>query len=121
MTEITPGEYRKILKEIQSIKDTLTGTTTDSYADALNWNCEGFNNKTIMLKNTDDANSLDYKVLTYAYPGGVAYEEVSETTLAPGDVAKIVLNYAYGAVSVQVKSTTSGESASYQVDYVGNR
>jgi len=113
--------YKDALEEIQSIKDTLTGTTTDSYADALSWNCEGFDNKTIMLKNTDAANSLDYKVLTYAYPGGVEYVEVSETTLSPGDVAKVVLNYAYGAVSVQVKSTTGGESASYQVDYIGNR
>jgi hypothetical protein len=115
------GLGSRALREPLPVGKTLTGTTTDSYTNALDWACHGFNNKTILLKNTHTSNSLKYKVLVYAYSGGIEYEEVSETTLAAGDIAKIVLNYAYDVVKVQVKSATAGSAATYQLDYIGNR
>jgi len=96
-----------------------TGTTTDSYANALNWtNAEKYLHKTIILKNTGDTNSLDYQVLVYAHNDGNAYTETSGS-LAAGDVVKIVLNNHYARVVVQVKSSTAGASTSYRIDYCG--
>ena len=95
------------------------GTTTDSYTNALDWSdADKFLHKTILIKNTGDTNNMDYKVLVYVVDGGIAYEETSGT-LAPGDVAKIVLNNWYSRVVVQVKSSTAGASTSYQVDAGG--
>lgn len=105
----------------KSLKNYVTGTTTDSYVDALDWACEGWQRKTIILKNTDGANSLDYKVLVYAYPSGNSYEEVSETLLSAGSTAKIVLNDTYAEVKVQVKAASAGNQATYRLDYVANR
>lgn len=102
------------------LSDSVTGTTADAYADALDWPCLGFTDKNIALKNTDGANALKYKVLTYAHAGGLPYEEVAETALAIGVTAQIILQYAYAAVKVQVKSSVGGSHATYQVDYNGD-
>lgn len=104
-------------RRADGFSDTLTGTTVDAYADALNLPCLGFPSKTIHLKNTDDANALKFKVLTYAYAGGLPYEEIAETILAVGDITQIILEYAYAAVKVQVKSSVGGSHATYQLDY----
>lgn len=102
------------------INDNPTGTTTNSYADALDWSCIGYQHKNIQLKNTDGANALKYKVLTYAYEGGNEYEEVAETVLAAGAVAQIILDYPYAQVKIQVKSSVGGSHATYEVDYIGD-
>ena len=100
--------------------DTASGTTTNSYADALDWFCVEYPHKTIMLKNTDAANALKYKCLTYAYYGGNEYEEVSETTLAAGNIAQINLDHAYAEVKIQLKSSVDDSHATYRIDFVGN-
>ena len=102
------------------ISDSLTGTTANDYTTALNWGCLGFSHKTINLKNTDGANALKYKVFTYAYVGGLPYEEVAETSLVAADTAQIILLYPYAAVKVQVKSSVTNTPATYQVDFDGD-
>lgn len=99
--------------------DTAAGETNDSYSDALNWLCGLFTRKTLFLKNTHGTNDLKYKILTFAYKGGIEYVEVSETTLAAGDVAQVVLNYSYAQIKVQVKDSVSGTHATYRIDYTG--
>lgn len=96
-----------------------TGTTTDSWANALEWTgAMNYLHKTIIIKNTGDTNSMDYKVIIKAHATGSEYEETSGT-LAAGDVAKIVLNNHYAHVIVQVKSSTAGSPTDYRIDYCG--
>ena len=103
------------------LSDEITGATVNAYANALNWPCIGFTKKVIHLKNTDVANALKYKLLTYAYNGGNEYEEVAETVLVAGDTAQFVLNYVYAQVIVQVKSSVGGSHATFVLNYTGNR
>ena len=103
------------------ISSPLTDTTTNDYVDALDWPCLGTPSKTIHLKNTDGANALKYKVLTYAHKDGNSYEEVAETSLAAGDTAQILLEYGYAQVKVQVKSSVGNAHATYELDYLGNK
>lgn len=101
------------------IEEYDTGETTDSYADALDWDTRGFGEKTIILSNTHSSNSLKYKVLVRAeYGSGQDIEKVTETTLVAGDKNGIVLNDAYARVKVQVKAATPGNQATWQCDYV---
>ena len=102
------------------LSNSIIGTTVNDYVDALDWPCLGVPSKTIHLKNTDAANALKYKVLTYAHVDGSPYEEVAETVLAIGDIAQIILLYPYAAVKVQVKSSVTNVHATYQLDYNGD-
>jgi len=111
MTTFYPG--------LLGVTDTDIGTTTDAYVDALDWACLGYGKKTIVLKNTDAANSLDYKVLVRAYDTGQDAEEIAETTLAAGDLVRIALANAYAGIKLQVKATIVGNQATYQLDHIG--
>ncbi len=97
---------------------TDNGTTTDSYANALDWRYEGIQEGRITLKNTGDSNSLDYKLLTYSHFSGNEYEEVTGS-LGAGNTQVFSLSKAYARVKVQVKSTTSGNATTYDIDYIG--
>lgn len=99
--------------------DTVTGETTISYINALNWNCGTKLSKTIFLENTHGSYGLKYKVLTYAYKDGIEYEEISETLLPAGDIMQVNLAHPYAVVKVQVKDSVSGSHATYQLDYIG--
>lgn len=103
-------------------EDTMTGTTTNDYADALDWDSRGFNTKSITIKNTGDTNSLDYKLLVrYSdYDGGDDQEELSESTLDQGETALLHLNKAYSRIKLQVKSTVADQHTTYEIDYLGN-
>ena len=96
-----------------------SGTTTDNWVNAVDWtDAKKFLHKTILIKNTGDTNSMDYKVLVYVVDGGLSYEETSGT-LGPGDIVKITLNNWYSRVVIQVKSSTAGASTTYQIDIGG--
>jgi|GEM_PF-1643932 len=103
------------------ISNKVTGTTSDSYDDALSWTVYGLSGKTIAIKNTHSSNALKYKILTYVYPGGTEFEEVSETSLSAGSSIKHTIGYPCARVIVQVKSSTAGNAATYQIEYTGNR
>lgn len=106
---------------ISASKDSGTsdGSTTSDYVNALIWICDILTRKHILLKNTHATNDLKYKVLVYAFVDGIEYTEVAETTLAAGDVAKIVLNYSYSQVLIPVKDAISGTMATYTINYTG--
>lgn len=108
-------EYISTLNDL----GTSDGTTTSSYANALNWKCDLLTRKTIVLKNTHVVNDLKYQVLSYAFVDGLPYTEVVETTLAAGATAQVILNYSYSQVLVQVKDATSGSAATYTIDWIG--
>ena len=112
-------EMKTIHRRPVAFSNSLTGTTVNAYADALDWLCLGLLSKVIHLKNTDGANALKYKVLTYTHAGGLPYEEIAEVVLAVGDTKQIILEYAYAAIKVQVKSSVGGDHATYQLDYNG--
>ena len=97
-----------------------TGTTTNSYANALDWNTIGLGNKTVVLYNSHASNNLHYKVLVRAeHDNGQDAEEVAETTLVAGGLARIALNNCLARVKVQVKAAVSGSQATYQIDSIG--
>jgi len=101
-------------------EDSKTGITTDAYADALNWICKPFGDKTIILKNTHGLNSLHYKLLVRAKEDGQDAEEIAETTLAAGNLVRISRADIFSRMKLQVKAATAGAQATYQVDYIGH-
>jgi len=112
MVEIADNVY-------SGLSDSVSGTTTSSYVEALSWSCLGYSYKNIVLKNTDDTESLKYKVLTYAYRDGIEFEEIPETSLAVGDIAQITLHFPYDVVVVKVKDDSG--NASYGIDYAATK
>lgn len=101
------------------LSNSLTGVTTASYADALLWYCLGFAFKTIIIKNTDSAKTMKYKVWSIAHKDGLEHAEVTETTLGTGVQATHNFEHANGALRVEVEDGTG--HATYQLDYVGNK
>ena len=98
-------------------KGTLTGASDPAYANALDWKVEELREKTIILKNTHGTASLKYKLLAYAVPEGIAAEEVEETILSAGAVAKLQLVKQWARLVLQVADGSG--TASYQVDFIG--
>ena len=98
-------------------KSSLSGTTTGSYVSALDWATEELAAKTILLKNTDGANSLKYKLLGYAVDGGFSKELVAEHTLLAGEIAEFHYDRQWHRLVLQVINGSG--AATYQVDYQG--
>lgn len=101
----------------------VSGTTTSEYADALDLDTRGTKGMTAVVKNTDGANSLDYKVLArYAnYSSGADEELQAEKVLAHGEKGLIELSKAYARIKIQVKDTVGGDHAAYTIDFLINR
>ena len=101
-------------------EDSPTGVTTNAYVAALDWCTRGMGNKTIVLTNTDVANSLTFQLLTKAaYLTGVAIPNIAPTTLIAGDSEVITLDNAYAEVILELKDTVAGSHANWQIDYIG--
>ncbi len=98
-------------------KGSSTGTTTASYADALDWKAAELGQKTILLKNTHVSVSLKYKLSGYAAEGGIAKELVAETTLLAGEMAEFHYDRQWHRLVLQVIDGSG--SASYQLDHEG--
>ena len=94
-----------------------TGTTTASYAAALDWKCSELSKKTILLKNTDGSSSLKYMLLGYVKEGGFAKQLVAETTLLAGEIAEFHYDRQWHQLVLQVIDGSG--HATYQVDYEG--
>jgi len=103
------------------VEDSDTGTTTNAWVDALNWDTRELSDKTILFTNTDAVNSLNYRVYTRAYYTGQDFVEVVAATLAPAAQARIALNNQYARVIVQVIDTAPPAHATYQIDNVGRK
>lgn len=98
-------------------ENSVTGTTTDSFTDALDWDTRYEDKKSIIIANTDSANDLDYRVLVRAYYAGIDHTEHSGT-IAAGGTERVALNDVLARVIVQVKANVAGNQASYQIDYI---
>lgn len=93
------------------------GTTTASYAAALDWLVPELAQKTMLLKNTHGSQSLKYKLLGYVAEGGVARELVPENTLPAGEVAEFHYDRQWHRLVLQV--INGNGAATYTVDYEG--
>ncbi|RJO62671.1 MAG: hypothetical protein C4542_02750 [Dehalococcoidia bacterium] len=98
-------------------RGTQNGVSTAAYASALDWKTHDLGAKTILLKNTDGAASLKYKLLGYASEGGIARELVAETALLAGEVAEFHYDRQWHSLSLLVKDGTG--HAAYTLDYEG--
>jgi hypothetical protein len=102
------------------LSDRVTGTTTDAYANALDWFCSGFAKKTFVLKNTHLTRSLHYKVIILSESAaGENFETIQETLLLAGRAEAFALNNEYIEIKVQVKSAVLATPATYSLDYAG--
>ena len=96
---------------------TKTGTVTASYVTALDWLTSELSAKTILLENTHATLTLKYKLLAYAAPDGLDITLVSETTLAPAEVAEFHYSTQWNRLVLQVIDGTG--HATYAIDYAG--
>ncbi len=120
------GDEVKITIEPGVVWRKLTGTTTNAYADAMDWITQTLSRKSILLKNTHGANGLHYKLLTQMTlviskdtQDPVQDEKVAETVLAAGDVAEFLYNRSYARMILQVKAEVAGLQATYRIDRLG--
>lgn len=104
--------------EAFEVSDIKKGTTTDSYVDALDWDCRAGRDKSMLLKNTHGSNGLKYKLLGAMAYSGQTVELVPETTLAAGETAKFQYVKACARLKLQVKAAVASSQATYQVDYI---
>lgn len=98
-------------------KGSKSGTTTASYATALDWGVSELGQKTVLLKNTHGSLSLKYKLLGYAAQNGVAKELVAETALLAGEVAEFHYDRQWHRLVLQVIDGSG--HATYTIDYEG--
>ena len=98
-------------------RGTGSGVSAASYAVALDWKTQDLGAKTILLKNTDGAASLKYKLMGYASDSGIARELVAETAILPGEVAEFHYDRQWHNLTLMVKDSTG--HAAYALDYEG--
>jgi hypothetical protein len=103
----------------ESESDTDTVTSTNSYVAVLDWDCNDFAKKTVMIENLSGSNDIYFKVNLCATDGGIEDEFVEETTLAYGETAKVTLSGRYDTLLVYIKSKVNGSHASVQIDWNG--
>ena len=115
-TKVDPRNIRKIAPF--NLEGHEEGTTTASYANALNLDSRGQRSKTIILTNTHATHGLKYKLLISAsFDGGAEAEEVAETTLAALATAKFRYTGAYARMILQVKTASGTDHATYTADF----
>ncbi len=110
---------------VKYTEDSVDGATTDAYADALDVDTRGMKSFSAVVKNTDGANSLNWRLRARPsnYSAGVD-EEIpecpGEETLAFGEKGLAELLKAYSRIKIQVKSTLALTPATYTIDYLIN-
>lgn len=100
-----------------------TGATTGAaYINALDIDARLYNEFTIKLKNTDVANSLDYRVLLRP-EYGVAEEMIQpeDQALAFGDYDFVNIDHKWGQAIVQVRDTVADSHADFEVYAICNK
>ncbi|MBA7620758.1 hypothetical protein ES703_28113 [subsurface metagenome] len=100
-----------------------TGATTGAaYIDALDIDARLYNEFTIKIKNTDAANSLDYRVLLRP-EHGVDEEMIQpeDITLAPTEYDFVNIDHKWGQVIVQVRDTVPDSNADFSVYVICNK
>jgi len=113
----------KLDKGLGKVELLATGTTTGAaYIDALDIDARLYDEFTIKLKNTDVANSLDYRVLLRP-EHGVAEQMIQpeDITLAPADYDFVNIDHKWGQVIVQVRDTVAASHADFSVYAICNK
>jgi len=109
-------------------QDSASGTTTNSWADALDLDTRGVKSLTVEIENTHGSNSMDcrVKVRVADYASGTDEDAPEPSmqvapTLAHGEKALAQTIMGYSRVKVQVKSTVTDTPATYSIKYLINR
>ena len=92
--------------------------TGDAWAPVAEIPSADYDELTILVKNVHTGNSLDYRVTVTVYPGGIEYEEVPATTLAPGQADKKILSGRYYRVRVYAKNSIAGANSRIRVEWI---
>ncbi len=116
----TESTLSDIKTAVEGSTGEVTGAVTDSYVAIKTWACKGFTHKLSLLKNTDGANALKYKVTGYLYSGGLPEILIAETTLAANtQTALMVFDYPWAEIVFEVKNAVGASAADYQLDWAG--
>ncbi|MBA7702563.1 hypothetical protein ES703_111332 [subsurface metagenome] len=107
-------------------EDSVSGTTANAYADALDVDTRGVKSISMELANTDGANSLTWQLrCRYADHAAGTDEEIAEApgedVLTFGTKGLVTLLRGYSRIKVQVKSTVGDAHATYTLNYLINR
>ena len=98
----------------------ITGDTTNDYVVAYTENLQWAADTTLVIANTDGANSLTYDVRGYSNNATGKPYTIVGATVAFGDADEVIL-VRHSKVEVRVKSTSSGSHASFQIDGISGR
>lgn len=102
----------------------MRGTTTDSWHvidRPLTWNLANLRAtlKTIIIVNTGDTNSLDYRIITKADEQGEAeaieYYNSSDDPLEAGKAVSYNLRHHRDVIAVDVKSHDTGKPTTFEI------
>lgn len=122
------GIFQDILDRVATLltsttytEGNATGTTAAGYVAAVALDNRGVKSCKLVIKNTDAAQTLYYKVtVKHAdYAAGTDDDFVSETSLAATSEAVVSLVEGYSKVTVSVKDNSG--HATYEVEYLQNR
>lgn len=97
-----------------------TGTTTDSYVEALEVDSRFASDSTFVITNTGGANSLDYDVLVYSNHASGKPFTTTSGTISHSDEDEVIL-VRHSKIVVRVKSSSAGNHTTYQIDSIGGR
>ena len=107
--------------------NTVTGTSSDSYTKVMTIKSAGYDEKTILIKNTSTAaNSINVKVVAVAYHNGQITEELQDelgnhvVALLQGETYLLYVTRAWAELYVYYASTTDTETTQCSVEAVLN-
>lgn len=117
------GVVDDVKTQTEYTEDSVSGTTTNAWADALDLDYRGVKAGSFEIENTDGANSLNYKILERVadYASGDDEELQAAFTLAAGEKAKVNLEYAHSRIKIQVVDTVGDSHADYTIRYLLNK
>ena len=101
-----------------NITGSTSGTTVDSLTNIQSIDCSSSLYNAIFLKNTGDSNSLDYEIHLLAFPTAAIEHIITSGTLSASDDLYYEIPNDTGAISVYVKSNTSGSPTTFTLEWI---
>ncbi|MBA7536713.1 hypothetical protein ES705_28977 [subsurface metagenome] len=120
--------YPAVEEKIKYTEDSVLGSSggDGAWHDALDVDTRGMKSFSAVVKNTDGASSLNWRLRARPsnYSAG-ADEEIPECpgseTLAAGEKGLAELIKSYSRIKIQVQDTVAMSAADYTIDYLINR
>ena len=107
----------KVLKIMpETLSNYVEASNIDSETEVLSVNVAKWKSKTFVMKNVG-SNNIDIRVVALALDGGIEYELMSYTTLAPNETKALSVNDVWGRIKVYAKASTSGNPSNLRIDY----